>query len=696
MSLNKNNISFYFLLFTISLLQAQEIVTVKTDSTTIENLDEVLVTATRTKRQLSSLPLPAQIITKKELQAINAQRLSDVVNEQTGLITVPDFGGGEGLQLQGMDSQYTLIMIDGVPLIGRSAGTLDLTRISVANIKQIEIIKGASSCLYGNEALGGVLNIITETPKDDFKSHVSYRGGSFNTHDTSIDISYKKKAFGISGFVNRYSSDGYDLNTATLVNTVEPFSNYTINTKATYDFSKRTNLTLSGRLFTQKQDNAATSNVGFLQGESSINEWNGHLKLNHKFNTKLNGYFEFYATNYKADSYLNTSANVRFSDSYFNQLMIRPEFRSSYKLNSDHTFVGGLGLTHETLDRTYFATKPEFNSPYIYLQYDANFTEKLNVIAGLRFDSHNEYKSQLSPKIALRYAFNDNIAVKGSVGYGYKAPDFRQLYFNFTNSTVGYTVLGFNTTASGIEQLQTEGQIANIVVPLNDLNGELEPESSVSFNLGADFTINSQIKFGVNLFRNNITNLIDTRVVANKVSGQNVFSYYNVNDVYTQGLETNVSYKINNNLKLSGGYQLLYAKDKAAEDRFKAGKAFASLPGQPAFALDKSDYFGLPNRSRHMANLKVFYTIPDWKTELNMRGTYRSKYGLFDTNGNEAIDSYDNFVKPYSVWDFAINKTLFDHYKVGFGIDNIFDFTDVQNITNIPGRIIYGKLNINI
>ena len=148
MSLNKNNISIFFLIFFSCFSFSQEETITKQDSTKIESLEEVIITATRTVRQLSSLPLPAQLISKKEIQSVNSSRLSDILNEQTGLITVPDFGGGEGIQLQGLDSQYTLILVDGVPLIGRSAGTLDISRVSVGNIKQIEIVKGASSSLY--------------------------------------------------------------------------------------------------------------------------------------------------------------------------------------------------------------------------------------------------------------------------------------------------------------------------------------------------------------------------------------------------------------------------------------------------------------------------------------------------------------------------------------------------------------------
>ena len=97
-----------------------------------------------------------------------------------------------------------------------------------------------------------------------------------------------------------------------------------------------------------------------------------------------------------------------------------------------------------------------------------------------------------------------------------------------------------------------------------------------------------------------------------------------------------------------------------------------------------------------MANFKVFYQLPKWKTNANIRGTYRSKYGLFDTNDNTYLDDLDEFVDGYIIWDVAINKTLFETIITGFGIDNILNFNDPINISNIPGRLFYGKLNIKI
>ncbi|MEC3906167.1 TonB-dependent receptor [Tamlana sp. 2201CG12-4] len=662
------------------------------DSIGIEDLDEVIISATRTIRQLSALPLPAQIISKKDIKRSNSVRLNDILNEQTGLITVPDFGGGEGIQLQGLDSQYTLILIDGVPLVGRSAGTLDISRITVGNIKQIEVVKGASSSLYGSDALGGVINIITDTPKKGFNGEVNYRHGTFNNQDLGTAINYKKDKIGLTAFYNRYSSHGYDLNPENSLNTVEPFSNQTANLKLAYELSDYTNAIISGRYYTQNQDYVASET---LSGQSDINEWNTHLLFSHKASEKWSGYFEFYATQYQADEYLDDNNGNRFSDSYFKQSLIRPEVRTTYNINDTNSFIGGVGFNHETLDRTDFSTQPEFNAPYIYLQYDGTIFKNFNVILGTRFDSHNAYTSQFSPKAAVRYALNDKIAVKGSVGYGFKAPDFRQLYFDFTNATVGYTVVGYNAVADVISQLETQGEIANVIVPVSEFNQELKPESSISINLGVDYNPLAQLKLGVNLFRNHITNLIDTRIIANKNNGQNVFSYYNINRVYTEGLEFDAIWKFNQNIKIAGGYQLLFAKDRDVIEAFENGYIFArETQGSPSFKLKKGDYFGLYNRSRHMANLKLFYTIPKWNLDFNIRSTYRSQYGLFDSNGNNYLDTYDDFVNGYAIIDLAVNKSLFNNYQIGLGVDNLFDFTDTQNISNIPGTLIYGKLNI--
>ncbi|WP_299523002.1 TonB-dependent receptor [Winogradskyella sp.] len=724
MSLNKNKICFYFLIFFISYSQGQETKEISKDSSKIEKLDEVLITATRTLRQLSSLPLPAQIISKKEIQSINSIRLSDILEEQTGLITVPDFGGGEGIQLQGLDSQYILILIDGVPLVGRSAGTFDLNRLSVGNIKQIEVIKGASSSLYGNEALGGVINIITETPKSGFSGMLNNRVGTFNSFDTGTNINYKKDKFGITTFINRNSSEGYDLNESTITNTVDPFVNYTFSSNINYKISEKTDLLISGRYYYQIQDDVVLSEE--LSGESSINEWNINIRAEHEFDGKWKSYLELYGSEYQTEEFFGSDISDETIQTDFRQRFLRPELRTTYKPNENSEFIFGLGLTNERLFRTLFSTTPEFNSPYVYVQYDTDITDELNAIVGARFDAHNEYESQFSPKAALRYEINDKISVKGSVGYGFKAPDFRQLYLDFTNSTVGYTVIGYNevgrqlqelfeqdllrfTTMPNGEEFSFQEQQQEIIAIGERFNGDLRPESSVNFNLGFDIKFNNDLKFNVNAFRNNITNLIDVLILQSegigtvtdrpqlvgRENGQNVFSYINRAEVYTQGLEFDGRWKVNDNLTLSGGYQLLYAFDKEAQEDFREGRVFARDPETlSTFELDEDDYFGLFNRSRHTANFKIFYEIPKWNLNTNLRATYRSKFGIGDTNNNTYLDDFDEFIDAQTIIDFAINKTFYKNYTLGVGLDNIFNLTDTQT-PNIPGRLAYATLNIN-
>jgi len=126
------------------------------DSLRVQQLEEVVVTGTRSERTLGALPMPVTLLKADLIKTMGSVRLNDVLTEQTGLVVVPQVNGqGSGIQLQGMDPAYTLILVDSEPIIGRNTGTLELSRLAVGNIKQVEIIKGPSSSLYGSDALAG-------------------------------------------------------------------------------------------------------------------------------------------------------------------------------------------------------------------------------------------------------------------------------------------------------------------------------------------------------------------------------------------------------------------------------------------------------------------------------------------------------------------------------------------------------------
>lgn len=667
----------------------------KKDTIKTTKLSEVVVTATRTARQLSSLPLPVTLISKKKIIQSGTIRLNEILNEQTGIITVSDESGFEGVQIQGIASDYILILIDGVPLVGRSAGIFDLSRLTVGNIKQIEVVKGPSSSLYGSEALGGVINIITEKPKTEtLEGNISYRIGSYTQQDINLDIKQRIKKFRFAFFANRFSSEGYDLNPDVEGQTVNPFENYTLNGRVFYDFNDNLSLFSSMRFYDQTQEAGFTFDDTVFKGDTEEQEWNAHLRLDHKWNDKFDVDYELYYTNYKANERLaNPISDEVLSDSDFNQKLLRPEVRGNYALAKAGTITAGIGFQYDELDRTFFDEKVSFNSQYLYAQYDVNPIEKLNIIVGGRFDNHSEYSNQCSPKLAVRYKLTDAITLKSSVGYGFKAPDFRQLYFDFTNSAVGYTVLGFNVAIDKLAALQAQGQILDVVVPTNELSNPLEAESSIGYNFGIAFK-KGKWNTDLNLFRNDFKNLIDTRIIARKTNGQNVFSYVNFDEIYTTGLEVNTGCKINQNLHISVGYQLLYAFDKAKKELVENGEVFARDPQtNQTVVVDKSDYFGLVNRSRHNANFKVFYDIPKAKANVNLRLLYRSRYAQFDTNGNDLIDSYDNsFIDGYITANIAASKTFFKDFNLQIGANNLLDYKD-ENIPSLPGIQGYVKLN---
>jgi len=227
-----------------------------------------------------------------------------------------------------------------------------------------------------------------------------------------------------------------------------------------------------------------------------------------------------------------------------------------------------------------------------------------------------------------------------------------------------------------------------------NFNDPLKPESSINFNLGANYKRRKFI-LDTNLFYNSISNLIDTRSIATKTNGQNVFTYVNVNKVFTYGLELNAQYRLTNDLKFTAGYQYLIAKDPSIIDLIKTGTVYGR-DGLETVQLKPSDYFGLFNRSRNTINAKVYYTIPEWKTGLALRYIYRSKYGLNDTNGSQGIlDKYDTFVKGYGLVNFSVTQPVGKYFVLQAGANNIFDFTDPQYISNLPGRITYAKLQYN-
>lgn len=665
----------------------------------------LVVTATRTVRDIEEVPIPVTVVTGDEIRRSGSMRLSDVLAEQTGMQLVHDHGSG--IQIQGLDPDYTLIMIDGNPVIGRTAGTLDLTRTSVGDVEQIEIVKGPSSALWGSEALAGVVNIITRKRDEPLRGGVKSRFGRFRTLDLEADLSTSGKRWRNEFFVNHNRSTGYSLSPNSISQTVPEYGNTTLNIRSGVEITDWMDLDGTFRFYDEQQQNLALSALSsrpdetterlVLQSEETRREWMGHLTLSLRPASRLDLDLEFLSNVYHSGHELTPTgrsvpaAGSVYESTNFRQQYHRPELKAGFRWNLQHHTLGGTGLVVEKLTAERYQGQPTFTTRYLFLQHSWNPAGWIEVTGGFRYDAHSEYSSQLSPKWSARVKPWKRLQLRISLGRGFKAPDFRQLWLNFTNATEGYTVFGSGTLQEGLERLEQEGALSRILVPAESI-GRIEAESSRAINAGFDLDIgeerdgrNYPVRLRVNLFRNQVSDLIETALVARKTNGQSVFTYMNVDQARMQGVEAELSWRPLRELNLSAGYQLLDARRRIERER--------RTQGPDGEVVTRTDVSMRPmfNRSLHSGTIKLFYEH-DSGWGANLRGVLRGRYALYDINGNNYAER-NELEAGYTVWNLALMRELSGNVTLQIGADNLFNYRNI-NQPWLAGRMWYLQASV--
>ncbi len=683
-------------------------------------LNEVVITATKTKRQLSTTTVPVTLIQTKDVKNTNALRLQGVLDESTGLNTVSS-ALGTGIQMQGLDADYSLIMIDGVPIIGRLNGVLDLSRLSVSNIDHIEIVKGPSSVLFGSNALAGVVNIITKSPTDKKSLGLTAKAGSFKTYDYTIDAGFSSGKYKASMSANYYQTGGYDLasnyqgynlSTDYYGKTVSPHDNYALSFQNEFQFTKKTKIFLNARYFNEKEVyQFIDADDKIINGSGRVKDWSVKPWLSHQFSAKLKSTLRYSYNQYGTNTDEIFQNNAVYSRAFYNEKYGVLELQNDYKINKNNELTLGGGYEREGVQTSRLSDNQfhNANNKYVYLQYILTHKDKLNVVVGARYEQHQNYASQFNPKLSFKYNISPKYVLKASIGRGFKKPDFKQLYFNYTNNAIGYTVLGTTYVEEGIANLLAQNQIAidpetnqpviyDLYHKILETGGKIDAESSTGINLGLSIRAVKNTIIDVNLFRNDLKNLIETTPIALKNNGWQAYSYQNINRVFTQGAELNIKYYWGDHIKVCAGYQFLEAKDKNVVALLKKGQLFAKdLETGVSYKIAPNGYGGLLNRARHSANFKVFAT-DIWKgIDANARVLYKGRFGFADLNNNQILDIDDEYVKAYFLVNMTLQKSFFNE-KLGLkvGIDNLFNYTYATpefTISSLPGRIFYTSIN---
>ena len=703
-----------FIFFSFHLITSQE---KKKDTV---KLEEVIITATKSKRQLSNVTVPVTLIKQKDIKQGAALSLQSVLGEYTGL-EISTTAVGAGIQLQGLESDYTLIMIDGQPVVGRLNGTLDLSRLSVENIAQIEVINGPSSVLYGSEALAGVINIITKKPKKGFNLSIGTKISSFDTYNVSSTTSFSKNKFQANLSTNYYTTqgyniasteEGYSLSSEYYGKTVSPHYNQSYNSNIKYKLNNKIDLGLGLRFFKEDQNyQFLESNLNPIHGVGSVSDWNISPTINYKINKKLKTSAKFYFTNYNSSTDEFRQDNSLFKGTFYTEKYANLEIKNDYNLTSKTTLTLGLGYAQEGVATSNLIDNDlhTANNKYSFLQYVADYNKKFNLVLGVRFDKHDAYENQFNPKASFLYRFTPNFILKGSIGRGFKKPTFKQLYYNYFSNAIGLNVFGTMYVQEGLQHLLDADEIAtnietgepviyDLYYEIIDRNGKIEPESSIGKNLGFKYTAIPNTVVDVNFFRNDLKNLIEFNPIALKTNGWYAYSSENVSRVLSQGATVDIKTYLSNKIKISLGYQYLEVKDKDVLDKLDGEGIYAQNPETlSSYRVNKKDYGGLLYRSKHTANFKFiaqdFYKGFDG----NFRIIYKGRSGYKDVNNNEILDVDEEYTKPYSLLNASISKKLFNKkLRIQVGIDNVFDFTYVTadyTIASLPGRTYFTTIN---
>lgn len=672
------------------------------------DLEEVNVAGRKVKNTPENLinaqysAMPVTIIDRKTIELMGSRRLDEVLKEQTGIAIVNNIGGGArsvGVQMQGFGSEYILVLIDGQPMVGRNNGNFDLSRISVSNIERIEIIKGASSSLYGSEALGGTINIITRHGVIDPQLQAGISYGSLNIIDATLEgeTPFAKNKGSVNAAANYYRTDGYNTNSKYIKGTTSPpYDNYSLQGRSRYQLNENSYLNLSGRYGLRRSFMQKDFGLGHISGDNQDEQdLNLSFSFDHRFNSNLRSITRYYLTYYTADmSVAWQQNNNTTSQDVFKQTVHRFEQQFSFSSNNSYNLVGGIGGSLENMNNKALTDVNILSTFFTYVQGEWTPFQKLKAVGGLRYDHTNNFGGRMNPSFGLQYFATSKLTFKAGIGTGFKAPDFKTNYLVFYNAASNYLVIGNAVLKPTLQQLQDYGQISEIrQYVLNQAAGNLQAEKSTSYNAGLVIEPSKTFKVEGNVFYHKITDQINSIQVATGSNNRIIYTYQNLPEAVNKGFELALKLSPIKNMEISAGYQFLIAKDLSIKDSISAGKwPYSQNIHDPAtgnsYKPRPSDYWGIENRSRHMANVAVFYNYSPWKLNANIRINFRGKYPFGDRNGNQFIDKYDIFVQDYWLTNASLEKQLLrDHLRIRLTADNIFNYTDPL-MPGQPGRII--------
>ncbi len=516
--------------------------TTVTLSASEEELEEVVVQSTRTSRTIKNTPTRIETIDGEELDEKNNMRPANVsmlLHESTGLQVqqTSATSGNASIRVQGLDGRYTQLLKDGYPNFGNFASGLSVLEIPPLDLRQVEVIKGPASTLYGGGSIAGVVNFISKSPKEKFEGDFILNQSNIGQTNLGGYVSHKKGKFGYSllGLINLQKA--YDVDKDDF-SEIPKSNNFTINPRLFYYISPSITLML-GNSFTKGTNTGGDMEV--IKNKPS---------LNHTYFEKNNTIRNI--TTFEIDKIFANKSSVKLkqSISIFDRKISIPIYSfSGINTNSftdlslmffkqKHTMIAGVNFIFDRFKQKSTNTQnAQLFSSGIYFQDTWDITEKVKIESGLRIDNvsyknnnYNKNQTFILPKISTLFKLSDKITSRIGGGLGYKIPTI------FTE--------------------QTESMQYQNVLSLANVKAEQSIGGTADINYRT--TIFGNLSFSINqLFF--YTSISKPLVLQSDISG-NYFFANTSNPIVSNGSETNLKLIYKEDLKLFIGYTFTNAK----------------------------------------------------------------------------------------------------------------------------------------
>lgn len=500
-----------------------------------EEMDEVVVTSTRSSRTIADIPTRVEAISGEELTEKGNMKPGDIrmmLNESTGIQTQQTSATSynSSIRIQGLDGKYTQILRDGLPLYSGFSGGLSLLQIVPLDLKQVEVIKGASSTLYGGGAIAGLVNLISKTPKKEKELSFMLNGTSALGLDASSFYSQKFKKIGVTVFASYNKGTPYDPANIGLT-AIPKFNRYTLSPRLFVYFNDKTTLNiglnttiedrLGGDIAYIKDDDINTNR--FFE-KNNTNRVSFQLGMDHRINEKSKLSFK------NSISYYDRS--IEIPSFKFSGLQVSSFIEASYNHKSEKTeWVTGLNLWTDKFNQNPFASSKLVNYTHstlgAFVQNTLNASEKIVLETGFRGDYQNEYGFFALPRISALFKVNQKLTFRLGGGLGYKTPTV------FTEEA---------------ERIQFRN-----VLPIDVSNTKAEQSIGTNFDINYKTPLSDEVFLSINtlFFYTQVNNPL---VLFPSSSGSFKFQQPN-GFIDTKGLETNVKLTYGD-FKLFIGYTL--------------------------------------------------------------------------------------------------------------------------------------------